>query len=52
MASPFLLARGDSVYAKVTAINSYGSSVESPAGNGGVIVGAPGAPSNLAEVVG
>ena len=36
-ASPFLLMKGDSVYAEIISINVYGSSVYSSAGNGAVI---------------
>jgi hypothetical protein len=43
-AEPFNLAWGSSVYAKVMAINVYGSSLESPEGNGGVIITEPDAP--------
>jgi hypothetical protein len=42
--SPFSLSWGESVYAKVTAINLYGSSLQSLEGNGAVIVTEPDAP--------
>jgi len=48
--SPFSLAWGDPVYAKVTATNVKGDSLESAEGNGGNIVTVPFAPVNLAEV--
>jgi hypothetical protein len=47
--SPYNLAWGTSVYAKVIATNIYGNSVESAAGNGAVITTTPDAPINLAE---
>lgn len=47
--SPFSLAWGTSVYAKVIATNIYGNSVQSSAGNGAVITTTPDAPINLAE---
>jgi hypothetical protein len=40
-ASPFSLAWGTSVYAKIVAKNVYGSSLESSAGNGAVITTTP-----------
>ncbi len=40
-ASPFSLAWGSSVYAKVVAKNLYGSSLESSAGNDAVITTTP-----------
>ena len=46
---PFSLAWGDSVYAKVTAMNLYGSSLESSVGNGAVLLTVPDAPLNLAN---
>ena len=49
-AAPFSLDWGSSVYAKVTATNSYGNSLESDAGNGAVITTTPDAPTNVAEV--
>ncbi len=47
--SPFNLAWGTSVYAKVIATNVYGSSVESSAGNGAIITTTPDAPISLTE---
>jgi hypothetical protein len=46
---PFSLAWGDSLYAKVTAVNLYGSSSESLVGNGAVLLTIPDAPLNLAN---
>ncbi len=40
-ASPFSLAWGTSVYAKIVAKNVYGSSLESSAGNGALITTTP-----------
>jgi hypothetical protein len=48
-ASPYLLAYGSSIYAKVIAINEKGSSVESNPGNGAIIITYPDAPTTLAE---
>ena len=48
--SPFSLDWGSSVYAKVIAINLYGNSLESEAGNGAVITTTPDAPTDLLEV--
>jgi hypothetical protein len=48
---PFNLPWGSSVYATVRAINAYGSSLESPEGNGGAIITNPDAPINLVESV-
>jgi hypothetical protein len=42
--SPFLQPWGSSIYAKVSATNSYGTSTHSNAGNGAVIVTVPDAP--------
>jgi hypothetical protein len=50
--SPFLLTLGDNVYAKVVAINFYGESVESDAGNGATILLVPSAPVGLADNTG
>ena len=44
---PFSLDWGDSVFAKVVAVNSYGNSLESSEGNGAKIITAPDAPENL-----
>jgi len=46
-ASPFLLIKDESVYAKIISVNVYGSSVYSSAGNGAVIQLVPDAPLNL-----
>jgi hypothetical protein len=50
-ASPFSLEWGTNVHATVIAINAYGSSSESAAGNGAIITTTPGAPTSLTEVV-
>ena len=49
-ASPYLLVQGDSVIAKVAAINIYGESVLSTEGSGAVIWQVPDAPILLANV--
>ena len=46
-AVPFSLVKDDSVYVKVIAVNSYGDSEFSSAGNGAVIRLVPDAPINL-----
>jgi Fibronectin type III domain len=48
-ASPYSLAWGASVYAKVAAKNIYGTSTASSEGNGGKIITSPGVPLNLAN---
>lgn len=48
-AAPFLLVRGNIVYAQVLAINIYGSSSYSSVGGGAVIQLIPDAPLNLAN---
>lgn len=47
--APFNLLWGVDVYATVTAVNVYGSSLVSPAGNGAKILREPDAPVNLAN---
>lgn len=47
--APFNLILGDSIFAKIVAINAYGSSLESIPGNGAPVVFAPDAPMNLAN---
>jgi hypothetical protein len=47
--SPYDLAWGSSIYAKVIATNLYGDSTESSEGNGAVITTTPDAPINLVE---
>ena len=47
--APFNLLWGDDVYATVTAVNVYGSSTVSLAGNGAKILREPDAPVNLAN---
>jgi hypothetical protein len=49
--SPFSLEWGSSIFAKVVAINDYGRSLESPEGNGAVIITYADKPTNLAETV-
>jgi len=49
-AAPFSLEWGSSVFAKVVAINAYGDSLASVAGNGAVITTNPDQPTNLQEV--
>ena len=49
-AAPFSLDWGTSVYAKVTAINVYGDSLESSEGNGAIITTTPDPPTDLVEV--
>ncbi len=48
-AASFQLPWGASIHAKITAINLYGLSEESPVGNGAYILTAPDRPVNLAE---
>ena len=48
--APFSLDWGTSVFAKVAALNIYGSSEDSQAGNGAIIKVTPGTPTDLAEV--
>ena len=48
--TPFSLDWGTSVYAKVVAINAYGDSSASDAGNGAIITTSPDAPTSLTEV--
>ena len=50
-AAPFSLDWGTNVHATVKAINIYGSSTQSAAGNGAIITTTPGSPTNLVEVV-
>jgi hypothetical protein len=51
VAAPFSLDWGDSVIAKVLAVNAYGESLESVEGNGAVILTYPDAPIDVLEVV-
>jgi hypothetical protein len=46
---PYNLILGDSIFAKLVAINFYGESIESDAQNGAVILLVPSAPLNLAD---
>jgi hypothetical protein len=47
--APHNLLWGDSVYAKFTVTNFYGTSPDSPVGNGATLVNGPSAPLNFAE---
>lgn len=47
--SPYLVAWGSSIFAKVAASNVYGISEHSVAGNGAVIVTVPDAPIGVAD---
>ena len=49
--APFSLNWGDSVFATIIAVNTYGDSATSQPGNGAVIITYPDAPINLAEIV-
>jgi hypothetical protein len=49
--SSYQLAWGSSIYAKVSAYNLYGYSVESAVGNGAIILTYPDAPVSLAETI-
>jgi hypothetical protein len=49
MSAPFNLNWGASVYAKIVATNVYGSSTESAAGNGAVLITYPDCPVNFGE---
>jgi hypothetical protein len=51
MTAPYSFDWGASIYAKVIATNVYGDSVESPEGNGAIIMTQPDSPANLQEVV-
>jgi hypothetical protein len=46
-AAPYSLIKGNSVYAKIVAINKYGSSPMSADGNGAVMIIVPDSPINL-----
>jgi len=48
-ANPFSLNYGDSIVAKIIAINFYGESVESDAGNGAIVLLVPDPPVGLAD---
>jgi hypothetical protein len=47
--APFNILWGDSVYAKLEVTNSYGTSPESAAGNGAILVNGPTTPLNFQE---
>lgn len=49
LASPFNHVYGNSIYATVTATNSFGDSGVSPVGNGGVLITKPDQVINVAE---
>jgi hypothetical protein len=49
LSEPWLLVLTDSVYAKIQAVNLYGSSIASLAGNGAILYRVPEAPFNLTE---
>lgn len=46
---PYSLSLGDSVYAKIIAVNYYGQGIFSSAGNGATCVLVPSAPLQLAN---
>jgi hypothetical protein len=48
--APYHISWGGSIYAKVTALNLIGSSVESEEGNGAIILTVPDAPIDLTNV--
>lgn len=50
-AAPYSLLQGDSIFAKVVAINYYGESIESDQGNGAIILLVPDSPINLQDNV-
>lgn len=50
-AAPYSLNLGDSVYAKIVAINFYGESIESDAANGATVLLVPSSPVNLQDDV-
>jgi len=51
VAAPFNLQWGSTIYATISAVNIYGTSVISTSGSGAVIVTVPDAPMNLANNV-
>ena len=50
MASPYNLPWGSSIHAIITSTNAYGTSIDSAAGNGAVILIVPDAPVSFANV--
>jgi len=48
-AQPYLLVKGDSVFAQITSVNVYGDSVQVVTGSGAIIRDVPDAPINLAN---
>jgi hypothetical protein len=49
--TPYSLAPGDSIFAKIVVINYYGESAESNGGNGAIIVSIPSPPVSLQDNV-
>lgn len=49
VASPYNYNGGESVFAKVVAVNSYGETEQSTEGNGATYTRVPDSPNNLAE---
>jgi hypothetical protein len=49
--TPYSLVSGDSIFAKIVAINFYGESAASDGGNGAIIAATPFAPINLLDSV-
>jgi hypothetical protein len=49
-AAPWNLIKGASVFASVQAYNALGSTVNSPLGNGAIVVLVPDSPQNLSNV--
>jgi hypothetical protein len=49
LASPYNVDGGDSIYAKVSAVNFYGETAQSTEGNGAYYTRVPDAPLSLAE---
>jgi len=47
--APFSLAFGESIFAKVTAVNFYGEGLESDSANGAIVLLVPSAPVNLVD---
>lgn len=48
--TPYSIEWGHSIWATVTAVNFYGDSIVSLAGNGAIILTEPDAPINLSDV--
>jgi hypothetical protein len=47
--APFLIVGGDSIYAKVVSVNTYGESEQSESGNGAYHTQVPHSPVSLQE---